>query len=220
MPGIRRIDGEFSDQALVEAIHDNYPVLHLATHFHFAPGGTDRDSFLLLGGSQKLTLEDFEVGNNYEMKQVDLLTLSACDTALGEVKANGNEVEGLAALVQQHGAKAVLATLWSVVDGTTGPFMATFYEDRQQHQLTKAEALRQTQVAFIHGTVDAPGLPLLVSQGQGAKAKSSATKQTVAPNGSAVRIDAPSVAVYQPDPKAPFAHPFYWAPFILMGNWL
>jgi len=45
---------------------------------------------------------------------VDLLTLSACDTASGGTGANGKEVEGFAVLAQRKGAKAVIATLWPV----------------------------------------------------------------------------------------------------------
>lgn len=87
---------------------------------------------------------------------VDLLTLSACETAVGDTdRATGAEVEGFAVLAQRKGAKAVMATLWSVADASTGQFMQRFYALRQSERLTKTEALRRTQVEFLHGT-DAP----------------------------------------------------------------
>jgi len=71
---------------------------------------------------------------------VDLLTLSACQTAVG----NGSEVEGLAMVTQGKGAKAVMATLWSVADSSTAQIMAAFYRlKKEQPSLSKAEALRQ-----------------------------------------------------------------------------
>ena len=56
--------------------------MHIASHFNFAPG-TSADSYLLLGGGEKLTLADFQAGR-YPLGSVDLLTLSACQTALGD----------------------------------------------------------------------------------------------------------------------------------------
>lgn len=201
LPGAHYLDAQFTQQALVESIRERYPVLHLATHFHFAPGGTDADSFLLLGDGQKLTLAEFRTGNGYRMGQVDLLTLSACETALGDAQANGSEVEGLGALAQKRGAKAVLATLWSVADVSTGIFMRTLYASRQQHQLTKVESLRAAQLAFIDGTANETDIPQALRSAHRDRVSSTA-------------------ADYRIDPAKPFAHPYYWAPFVLMGNWL
>ncbi len=216
LPGIQHMDADFTNESLINAISDGYPVLHLATHYHFAAGGTEAESFLLLGNEQKLTLSDIH-RTEYAMNQVDLLTLSACETAMGTL-STGSEVEGLGTLAQKQGAKAVLATLWSVADASTGLFMRTLYEDRQQRKLTKAEALQQAQLAFINGTINSEQLPITLLQSKKIEAES-VTQKTV-PNGSAERIDSPTVTVYQTNPNAPFAHPFYWAPFVLMGNWL
>ena len=145
-------------------------MLHLASHFVFKPG-TETDSYLLLGDGGRLSLRDLrEAGFNF--RNIDLLTLSACETAIGGgADANGREVEGLGALAQQRGARAVMATLWPVADASTGLLMQHFYRLRVgAGGVSKAEALRQAQLLLLRGQ--------------------------------------------------PYAHPFFWAPFILMGNWL
>jgi CHAT domain-containing protein len=201
LPGKRYLDDDFTAQALRDSIGSQYPVLHLATHFHFATGGTSADSFLLLGNGQKLTLSEFERDAGYRMRGIDLLTLSACETALSGVGANGREVEGLGTLAQEQGAKAVLATLWSVADASTGIFMRNLYKLRQKQQLTKAEATRQSQLAFIDGSANESDIPQQL-------------------RGATLNPANPSANGYHADPKKPFAHPYYWAPFVLMGNWL
>ncbi len=124
-------------------------------------------------------------------------TLSACETAVGGGKdANGREVEGFGALAQNQGARGVIATLWPVADQSTGQFMQLFYGYRQNTPgMTKAEAMQKAQQAFIEGKVG----PALVEISRGAKRSDGATV---------------SAGVNTTD------HPYYWAPFILMGNWL
>jgi CHAT domain-containing protein len=144
-------------------------VLRLASHFRFSPG-TEANSFLLLGDGQQLTLGELRAQND-RFDQVDLLTPSACDTALGGGRAeHGREIEGFGVIAQQQGAKAVLATLWPVADQSTASLMADTHRRRQERQLSKIEALRQAQIAL------------------------------------------------QAQPRD--SHPFCWAPFIPMGNWL
>jgi len=78
------------------------------------------DSFLLLGDGSQMSLAQIKTKLNF--KNVELLTLSACETALGDnsTEHHGAEIEGLGAIAQQAGAKAVLATLWPVADASTG----------------------------------------------------------------------------------------------------
>ncbi len=201
LPGVERLDKAFTREALVEAA-SHYPVLHIASHFNFKP--TQDGSYLLLGNNQALTLADFRTDRHYRLTSVDLLTLSACETALDTVDANGHEIEGLGALAQEQGAKSVMATLWSVYDSTTGRLMQRFYEDREKRHLTKADALREAQLAFIRGDAADGGVSLATDRG---------SQKTV-------RDPEPGRLAYKPDPKTPYAHPYYWAPFILMGNWL
>ena len=127
---------------------------------------------------------------------LDLLTLSACETAVGGGKdANGREVEGFGAMAQNQGAKGVIATLWPVADESTGQFIQLFYGFRQKNPgMTKAEAMQKAQAAFIDGKVG----PALAEVSRGA-----------------IRAGAGNTAAVSSTD-----HPYYWAPFILMGNWL
>jgi CHAT domain-containing protein/tetratricopeptide (TPR) repeat protein len=200
LPGTIHLNKEFSQQNLSGVLRQGYPVIHVASHFRFVPG-TEVDSFLLLGGGERLNLEQF-VSVKYPMDKVDLLTLSACETAVGGgVKEDGSEVEGFGALAQRQGAKAVLATLWKVKDSSTGQFMQLFYKLREEMKLTKAEALRRVQQMFIHGEEQMP------------------TTQKKGNSRAAWPVDE-TEGGYKFNPEAPYAHPYYWAPFILMGNFL
>ncbi|MGH8615350.1 MAG: CHAT domain-containing protein [Gammaproteobacteria bacterium] len=194
LPGMIGLDERFDDNALVDALQLGYPVVHIASHFRFVPGN-ERDSFLLLGSGKRLTLEQVNV-EDYNFGAVDLLTLSACETAMGGAGADGKEVEGFGTLAQKRGAKGVLATLWSVADESTGAFMRQMYRFRAEERLSKAEAIRRTQLAFIRGDA--------VAGGEGDRDRGVG----VAAEGDQANL------------KAPYAHPYYWAPFILMGNWL
>ena len=95
------------------------------------------------------------------------------------------------------GAKGVLATLWPVVDASTGMFMQHFYWLLTKHDMTKAEALRQTQLAFLSGEIEG---------------HTNNARGVAALNPDGETIEAQAMTGYR--------HPYYWAPFILMGNWL
>jgi CHAT domain-containing protein len=196
------LDGAFTETSLRDGLDQSYPIIHIASHFQFTPGSMD-DSFLLLGDGSQMTLGQIKTKLNF--KNVELLTLSACETALGDdsTEHHGAEVEGLGAIAQQAGAKAVLATLWPVADASTATLMRALYQAHKVDHLDKADALRQAQLALIHGT-DTPAPA-------GDKAQRGLARQAHGPS---------TPATFKVDPKAPYAHPFYWAPFILMGSWL
>jgi CHAT domain-containing protein len=197
------LDEAFTSSAMQMALRQHYSLVHIASHFQFHPGN-ETDSFLLLGDGSHLTLAQIKSLPNV-FSGVDLLTLSACDTATGGNGANGKEVEGFGVLAQRQGAKAVLATLWLVADESTQILMREFYRLREANpQWTKVEALRQAQLALLKGSNrNEPGA------GTGQR--------------SSERLnDGPSSArslPFKPDANAKYAHPYYWAPFILIGNW-
>lgn len=154
LPGRRLLDADFSAETLRVALHDNPRVVHIASHFSFTPNGNDTDSFLLLGDGSPLTLRDFGE-SRFRMTRVDLLTLSACETGMGDKETDedrraGEEVESLAVMAQRKGARSVMATMWKVADDSTAQFMQAFYRLHQQN-LTKAEALRRTQLELLQG---------------------------------------------------------------------
>jgi CHAT domain-containing protein len=194
------LDSAFTESSLRDGLDQGYPIIHIASHFQFTPGSMD-DSFLLLGDGNRMTLAQIKTKLNFNA--VELLTLSACETALGDdsVAHHGIEVEGLGAIAQQAGAKAVLATLWPVADSSTAVLMRALYQAHKVDHLDKAEALRQAQLALLSGTAQTDGA---------LKGERGLTRAGTA--------QAPGN--FTVDPRAPFAHPFYWAPFILMGNWL
>jgi len=196
LPGAVKLDGEFTKEVLRAELRRRYSIVHLASHFDFAPG-TDKNSFLLLGDGGKLTLEEFR-SMPQVLQGVELLTLSACDTAVGGEGADGREVEGFAVLAQRQGAKAVVATLWAVADESTALLMREFYRLRMSDPaLTKAEALRQAQLGLLTGQI---------------RGNSSADRGAKVNRGVEGRP-------FDQDPQRPYAHPYFWAPFLLMGNW-
>lgn len=208
LQGMIRLDDSFTEPSFREGLE--YPVLHIASHFSLQPGN-ETQSFLLLGDGSHMNL-GYIRENKFNFSRVDLLTLSACETAVGGTNGNGREIESFGTLAQKQGARGVLATLWPVADNSTGVFMQTMYTLHQKHNLTKAEALRQAQLSFIRGkggedtteksTKDGP------QRGGMVRFNSSGNQETE------------KVTTFTPDPDAPYSHPYYWAPFILMGNWL
>lgn len=189
------VPGEFfvDEQFSARRLQDSlsHPLVHVASHFVFRPG-TEASSFLLLGDGDRLTLQRIR-DERFDFSRVDLLTLSACETGVGGRDGRGQEVEGLGALVQRQGARGVIATLWPVADDSTRLFMESFYRLRDARGLTKAEALREAQVQMLRADVAAA---------------------PVAERGMKAATGEP------PRPAGRYSHPFFWAPFILMGNWL
>jgi len=176
-----------------------YPIVHIASHFKLTPGD-DKNSFLLLGGGddRRFTIEKLR---NQSLTDVELIVLSACNTATpGGAKANGIEIEGFASIAQSEGAKAVMATLWPVADSSTKDLMVEFYRLYGKVGRSKADALRSAQLRLLNGSYTTAagerqrGDSFVVSTG----------------------ADLPK---FTPDPRAPYAHPYFWSPFILIGNW-
>jgi len=196
------LDDAFTASAFQEGLRDHASVVHVASHFQFH-AGDDNDSFLLLGDGGHFTIANMRRAPNL-FSGVDLLTLSACNTALGDEGANGTEFESFAVWAQRQGAKAVVAGLWSVADASTTVLMQNFYRARVQGGVSKAEALRAAQLALLRGAAtqkgNAPRASAPVSRGLTSQGPTQAR---------------PFVA----DPAAPWSHPYYWAPFILIGNW-
>ncbi|HWS53192.1 MAG TPA: CHAT domain-containing protein [Pyrinomonadaceae bacterium] len=189
LPGRIALDEDFTLEALRAGLRQRFPLVHVASHFAFQPG-READSFLLLGDGTRLSLAQIKVAQNL-FGGVELLTLSACDTATGGAGADGKEVEGFAVLAQRQGAKAVVASLWPVADASTRLLMQEFYGLRDAGEgMLKAEALRRSQLALLRGGASA----------EGASASRGLSKETLTS-------------------KTPYAHPYFWAPFILIGNW-
>jgi len=178
----------------------SYPVVHIASHF-VEQTGSDDEPYLMLGGKDAgaaegypLTLSRLE-DSTISFHGTQLLTLSACSTAKGDAAKDGLEMDSLGMIAQQKDAEAVLATLWDVNDASTSQLMSDFYTRWVKHPADgKAEALRHAQMAMLHGTVMVAG----AGSGRGFQA-----------------VQKPAVAAH----AAGYSHPFYWAPFVLIGNY-
>lgn len=188
LPGIIRLDRAFTAGALVRALSSKYSVIHVASHFVFE-ATREPSSYLLLGDGSKLTLAEL---GDLRFDAMDLVVLSACNTAVGA--GRGHEIEGLGALVRHQGAHQVLATLWPVVDLTTAALMRAFYRNRYTADLSPPESLRRAQLRLLRGAM-----------------KSSAKVRT------RCLVD-PDEDRGEASPPADTRHPFYWAPYILIGS--
>jgi CHAT domain-containing protein len=143
-----------------------YRLIHVASHGVFG-GSADAsyvfayDDLLTLDSLQSLLKED-----QFRKNPIELLTLSACETAEGDDRSP----LGISGAAIKARAKSVLGTLWPVDDHAARTAMEKFYRGLLTERLSKAQALRQSQIDLLR--------------------------------------------------SEEFAHPFFWAPFVLIGNWL
>ncbi|MEQ8382005.1 MAG: CHAT domain-containing protein [Coleofasciculus sp. A1-SPW-01] len=162
------LNQQFTSAALQEEISAApFPVVHLATHGQFS---SDAEDTFILAWDDRVNVkqlgEVLQAREERERQPIELLVLSACQTAAGDQRA----ALGIAGVAVRSGARSTLATLWSVDDQSTAMLMVKFYQELAQADVTKAEALRQAQVALLQ--------------------------------------------------QSRFRHPYYWTPFVLLGNWL
>ena len=143
-----------------------FSVVHIASHGQFK--NDVRNTFLLTydGKIDMDTLARFMGTSRYRDKPVELLTLSACQTAAGDDRA----ALGLAGVAIKAGARSALASLWFINDQASSDLVRGFYAQLHDPAISKAEALRQAQITLMS------------------------------------------------DKR--YRHPSYWAPFLLIGNWL
>ena len=154
------------DNLFRELKNNPYSIVHLATHGVF--GGTPEETFLLTYDG-KLTMNRLEqlLGlRKYRNDKVELLVMSACQTALGDERA----ALGLAGVAVKAGVRSVIATLWFVDDEATSLAIREFYRQLKTPGISRAKALQNAQKK-------------LISQDR-------------------------------------YWHPLYWAPFLLIGNWM
>jgi CHAT domain-containing protein len=143
-----------------------YSVVHVASHAQFS---SDPQKTFILTYDGKLGLDSLEQLINptsFRDQPVELITLSACETAAGDDRA----ALGLAGVAVKAGARSALATLWRVDDAAAARLVAEFYKQLNDRRLSKAKALQRAQ-------------QLLLEEGD-------------------------------------FEHPYYWAPYLIIGSWL
>jgi CHAT domain-containing protein len=185
-------DLKFDRKSILSSIPNN-DIVHLATHATF--GTNPDDSFIRLGNTDIITLRELDKIN---FGRASLVVLSACQTAEGRT-SQGLEILGFGYQLQRANVRASIASLWSVNDGGTQILMNAFYGALKTGQYTKVEALQEAQKALITSDFKAVG------------GKRGAVGIFASPEKQAQEAQALTDRLN---------HPFYWAPFILIGNGL
>ena len=144
------LNEQFTSSALADRLsNSSADVVHLATHGQFS--SRQEETFLLTWDGRMNIKELSEVLQSRQTSRtraIELLVLSACDTAAGDEYA----ALGLAGLAVKSGARSTLATLWPVKDAAAASLMTRFYTHLRQPGTTKAEALRQAQIEIMKQT--------------------------------------------------------------------
>jgi CHAT domain-containing protein len=143
--GTELIDNTFTLSNLQAQLQKkSYPVVHIATHGKF---GVDAESTFLVGFDQRISIENLDnlLRSRASRQSVELLTLSACQTAAGDNRS----ALGIAGIAVRAGVESAVATLWYINDEATVPLIEEFYRQLRQPNITKAEALRKAQLKMI-----------------------------------------------------------------------
>jgi CHAT domain-containing protein len=205
LEGEALLDSEFTREALSRGLASEAPVVHVASHFRLDPRSI-ANTALLLGDGATLSLAEIKSSPDLDFKGLDLLTLSACDTASGDWRrVDGKEVESFGEIVQRAGGAAVLASLSPVDDLSAPDLMREFYRLRYLQGLDKASALQAAQLSVMRN-VSAASSP---ARGKVISAYGEAGESAAGGN----------AAGAPPWEGAGFSHPYFWGTFVLMGDW-
>jgi CHAT domain-containing protein len=208
-PGINLLNQDFDGDAFFSLKIDGHQILHIATHGMFVPTNL-YSSYLMLGTKQDWRISEIQ-NIQQQFTDLSLVVLSACETALGGPQQSaadaealdGREISGIAQTFLDAGADAILASLWKVSDASTSALMQQFYlelaKGTEANPVTYAAALQQAQVRILNGNVD----PAVAE-----------TLRGIVDWGDASEPSEGEATAPLPD----LSHPFYWAPFTLLGN--
>lgn len=161
------LNEQFVSKDLKARLKANYfPIVHLATHGQFSSNAADT---FILTWDERVNVKELDqllrTQSGDQKSPIELLVLSACETASGDTRAS----LGLAGIAIRSGARSTLGTLWQVNDEATAMFMTEFYRQLATSKVSKAEALRNAQLALSQ--------------------------------------------------SREYKNPYFWAPFVLVGNW-
>jgi len=144
--GDQLLNQDFSTSRLEQELRDGqFGILHVATHGQFA---TDVNQTFLLTFDGKLTLNQLDrlIGLfKFRREPLELLTLSACQTGVGDDRA----ALGLAGVAIKAGARSALATLWFINDEASAELVSEFYRQLRNPKLSKAQALQLAQQKLL-----------------------------------------------------------------------
>ena len=144
VPGEIFLDESFSQSNLFQILpQKTFNIIHLATHGEF---GAIPEKTFLLTHDERFTMNHLEkLIQQTQTSSIDLLTLSACQTAIGDERA----AFGLAGVAVKSGANCALATLWSVDDYASQTIITNFYKNVYTENMSKAKALQQAQIRLL-----------------------------------------------------------------------
>jgi CHAT domain-containing protein len=124
----------------------SFSAIHWKTHGVFS---SDPEETYIAAYKERLLAQDLnsliQTGSQSGAQPLELLVLSACETAQGDDRA----VLGLAGIAVRTGARSVLSTLWVAKDAPNTEFMVRFYEALSKPGMTKAQAVHQAQLALM-----------------------------------------------------------------------
>ncbi|MBX9258378.1 CHAT domain-containing protein [Desmonostoc muscorum CCALA 125] len=146
------LDGDFKKKNLeTEISATSFNIVHLATHGQFS--SRLEDTFIL-DFDGEINVKDFDTLFGSQSKSiVELLVLSACQTATGDSRA----ALGLAGAAVRAGARSTIASLWQIDDKSTAMFVSAFYRELKSGKITKAEAVHRAQLKLLkHPNYNAP----------------------------------------------------------------
>ncbi|MEO0768349.1 MAG: CHAT domain-containing protein [Cyanobacteria bacterium J06649_4] len=145
VPSETLFNEEFTSDSLARGVQNSAAnIVHLATHGQFS--SRLEDTFLSTWEGRLNVKELSEIlQKRGQSSVIELLVLSACDTASGDDRA----VLGLAGLAVKSGARSTVATLWPVKDRAAAKLMRELYEGISTTDMSKAEALRQAQLTLL-----------------------------------------------------------------------
>jgi CHAT domain-containing protein len=188
------LTGKQATETSVKGQSPDYDMVLLSTHGEMIESDPLRSNLRFApstGDDGRLTVDEI-----FDMEiKANLVTLSACETALVSGEAGnfpqGDDLVGLTRAFIHAGAPSVVASLWKVSDDSTVELMRAYYRNLQG--MSKAEALRKAQLELMDSN-----LRFNLERGRTAITRS---------------------AGYQPGVTIECSHPFFWAPFILVGDW-
>jgi CHAT domain-containing protein len=148
----RLLDGDFKKKNLESEIGAaSFNIVHLATHGQFS---SRLEETFILDYDGQINVKDFDTLFHSQGKTiVELLVLSACQTATGDSRA----ALGLAGAAVRAGARSTIASLWQIDDESTAIFVSAFYKELKSGKITKAEAVHRAQLQLLrHPNYHAP----------------------------------------------------------------
>ena len=186
--GLKMFNRQFTVDNLMQAHRQgSFDIIHIASHARFNAGSPE-ESYIQFS-DRRLSLKQL-ANIRLDSPSVDLLVLSACETAVG----NEDAEYGFAGLAMQAGVKSALASLWPIDDIGTVLLMSEFYQQLKSTPI-KVEALRKAQLKMLQKQVFVEGDRV---------------------RGSDVELDLPEMTAEAKSLN--FNHPYYWSGFTIIGN--